>query len=103
MAASKPLKSYSKAELEEEMIVRNLQVSSLTKQQMIDEIVQYDTDSNILLYYIIHILRVRAWSNAADAAADAAADFASDLGCSLLVMQRRPTLRRSLYCLHVHA
>jgi hypothetical protein len=46
MATSKPLKSYSKAELEEEMIVRNLQVSNLTKQQMMDAIVQYDTDSN---------------------------------------------------------
>ena len=44
MASSKPLKSYSKAELEEEMIVRNIQVSNLTKQQMMDAIVQYDTD-----------------------------------------------------------
>ena len=46
MATSKPLKSCSKAELEEEMIMRNLQVSNLTKQQMMDAIVQYDTDSN---------------------------------------------------------
>ena len=46
MATSKPLKSYSKAELEEEMIVRNLEVSNLTKQQMMDAFVQYDTDSN---------------------------------------------------------